>query len=112
MCHLEPDTNVRLSGWPHLPLSFLKALSGRLESSNSLRRSGSILYNGHAFDEFSVTRTAAFVEQVWETSVERVWDAWEGLWATHTFVVTLASLRHDEHIHLCRAVRLISTTLS
>ncbi|GAX73712.1 hypothetical protein CEUSTIGMA_g1165.t1 [Chlamydomonas eustigma] len=44
--------------------SFLKALSGRLESSSNLKKSGEILYNGHTFDEFNVIRTSAYVGQI------------------------------------------------
>ena len=46
-----------------LSISFLKALSGRLERVSTLRQKGEIKYNGHTFDEFSVVRTAGFVEQ-------------------------------------------------
>ena len=70
--HLQPPPTASNHLQPPSPLrSYLKALAGRHASSPNLKVSGDIRYNGHAFEEFNVVRTAAYVGQVGSRALGR-----------------------------------------
>jgi len=61
---LPPGTMTLVLGPPGAGKStLLKALSGQIKD-HKLKVSGQVLYNGKSFDEFTVERTAAYVDQV------------------------------------------------